>query len=264
MDGGPATDATPVAASDLRGPRPLGIATGLTVLAGLLFLVAGGLSIMAARLRWGPACSDGFDNGPCVLLQDHRYDYLLPTQPWDPIPGAAELAGASYIVIGFAIALVFAAVRSVIWVRMLQALLVLSVLLLGVTTFLSGRAGVPIEPATAVASWLMPLWMVAAPMALVVMFTRWAVGPEDGGLLPALAWALWAGLLVLATPLPEYFIVSLAVGYTSHDTTPWTGAASGVMVALAGIVVLAGVAWNSAQRRRLSGAGGSSATASPG
>ena len=228
------------------------IDTGLTVLAGLLFLVAGGLSIAAARLRWGPACGDGFDTAPCVLIQDHRYDYLLPTEPWDPVPGAAEIAGVSYIVIGLAIALIFAAVRSAVWVRMLQALLVLSVLLLGVTTFLSGRAGVPIEPATAVASWLMPLWMVAAPMALVIMFTRWAVGPEDDGLLPALAWALWAGLLVLATPFPEYFIASLAVGYTSHDTTPWTGAVSGVMVALAGIVLLAGVGWNSVRRRRSS------------
>ncbi len=246
MNGGTATDASP----NLRGPRPVGSATGLTVLAGLLFVVAGGLSIMAARLRWGPACSDGFDTVPCVLIQDHRYDYLLPTEPWDPIPGAAELAGMSYVLVAVAIALVFAAVRSAWWVRLLQALLVLSVLFVGVTTVLSGRAGVPVEPATSVAASLMPLWMVAPPMALMILFTRWALGPEDGGLLPAFAWASWAGLLVLATPLPEYFVISLAVGYTSHDTTPWTGAASGVLLVLAGIVLLAGLAWNLMQRSR--------------
>lgn len=218
------------------------------VVAGLLFVLAGWLSILAARLRWGEACAGGFDSGPCLLIQDHRYDYLLPTEPWDPIAGAAQSAGTSYLVLALAIALVCVAVRSAAWGRVLQVLLVLSVLSVGVITVLSGRAGAPIEPATTVALWLLLVGVVVGPIALVVFVTHGAAGPVSHGLMPPLAWALWVGLLVLATPLPEYFLVSIAVGYTSHDTTPWTGAASGVLVALAGGVLLTGVAWSPAHR----------------
>lgn len=230
------------------------IDSGLAVLAGFMFVLAGWMSIMAARLRWGPVCSAGFDNEPCVLIQDHRYDYTLPTEPWDPIPGASELAGASEILVGLALALVCAAVRAAVWARLLQAVLVLSVLLVGVATLLSGRAGVPVEPATSVATWVAPLWMVAVPMALMVMVTQFSPGPVTERLMPASAWALGAGLLVLATPLPEYLVLSVVLGYTSHDTIPWTGAASGVMVVLAGVVLLAGVTWNVVQRKWLSSA----------
>ncbi|MEP6563111.1 MAG: hypothetical protein ABJD68_18780 [Nakamurella sp.] len=233
------------------------------IVAGLLFVIAGWLSILAAQLRWGDACAGGFDSQSCLVVQDHLYDYLLPMEPWVQIAGAAELAGSSYLVVALAIALVCAAVRSSVWGRVLQVMLVLSVVLFGLTTVLSGGAGAPIEPATSLAEWLFLGWAIVGPMALVVFVTHYALGPAADSLLPPLAWTLWAGLLVLATPFPEYFLMSLAVGYTSYDTTPRTGAGAGVVFSSAGLVLIAGVVWNATRRASLSHAGRSPAASVP-
>ena len=75
--------------------------------------------------------------------------------------------------------------------------------------------------------------------------------PASGGSkLSAIAWVVWAGLLLLAAPLPEYIWISVLLGYTSHDTTPWTGAGAGVLVALAGLVLIAGVIRNAVRKTR--------------
>lgn len=220
------------------------------IMAGLIFVLAGWLSISAAQLRWGDACAGGFDESSCVLIQDHLYDFVLPVEPWVPIAGAAELAGLSYILVALALGLVFATVRSSWWSRLLQSLLVLSALMFGVTTLLSGRAGVPVEPATSIAAWWMFALTIGGLMLLVALIGLDSSGPGADSLLPPIAWVVWAGLLLLAAPLPEYIWISVLLGYTSHDTTPWTGAGAGVLVALAGLVLIAGVIRNAVRKTR--------------
>ncbi len=224
------------------------VITGMV--AGLIFVIAGWLSISAAQLRWGDACAGGFDESSCVLIQDQLYDYVLPMEPWVPIPGAAELAGLSYILIALALGLVFAAVRSAWWARVPQVLLVLSALMFGVTTLLSGRAGVPVEPATSIVAWWIFGLTIGGVMLLATLVGLPSSGPDADSLLPPIAWWVWAVLLLLAMPFPEYIWISVVLGYESSDTTPWTGAGAGVLLTLAGLVLIAGVIRNAFRKSR--------------
>ena len=62
-------------------PRPL-----LRWAPPLLLVLAAGLWAAAAFERWWPACRPGqLASQGCVLLQDHRYDYVAPSAPWEPV-----------------------------------------------------------------------------------------------------------------------------------------------------------------------------------
>ncbi|MDD9204850.1 hypothetical protein PU560_00055, partial [Georgenia sp. 10Sc9-8] len=60
---------------------------------------------------------DGMESDRCQLIQDHRYDYELPAEPWVPIHGAAQLEGVSYLALGLALLAVTAAMGGRWYVR---------------------------------------------------------------------------------------------------------------------------------------------------
>ena len=198
-----------------------------------MLLLAGGLWAAAAAERWWPACRPGeLTSTACGLVQDHRFDYVVPSAPWEPIGRTAEYAGAGYL----ALALAFAALA---WGRPrrfalpLAATVALATATVGVTTLLSGLQDRPVAPSFGGLGLL--VWALAGPFVVVALCTtptragRRARGAV-GGLLTGTA-------LALATPIPGYLLAPTFLG--SYDTPAWGGGVEVVALALAA----AGAAW---------------------
>ena len=78
----------------------------LRVGAGLLLVTSGALMYAASWQRWAGVCPWGDDDGArCSVRQDHRYDFVAPSAPWEPVGEAAQLAGWSLLVLALAFAL---------------------------------------------------------------------------------------------------------------------------------------------------------------
>jgi hypothetical protein len=196
--------------------------------------LAGALSVAAAAQRWWPACRRGdFDAVACIKAQDHLYDYVAPTAPWVPVGNAALLAGV-------ALALLAVGVTLLPWLwlprRPLVCLVVvvpaLAVLVIGGLTW---NAGLGQEALHVGVAPTILIWSFGLPVALAMAAvtsrddhtaqrtTRWRVGITV--------------LIAMATPLGEAMFAPLLVGYMSHDSTPWTGAVTGVLLVTAGFAV---------------------------
>src|SRR4051794_14122336 len=189
---------------------------------GALLVLAGLLSVQAARLRWSGPCAGNFDDPACITVQDHLYDYLLPADPWVQIPGASEFAGVSHLLVAGALALLSATVRLRHWVRAILVLLIATYAAVGVSTLISGQRGQVTELVLDGGTTSLVLVLAGWGFAFVVLAT-YLTGDWFGGPLPQWSWLIISGALALASPLPEYFLVAVAVGYGSHDTHPWTG-----------------------------------------
>ena len=167
---------------------------------------------------------------------DHLYDFLLPAEPWLPAGAAAQLAGASLLVLAFALlALPWALTGRRPGPGTVTALLatVLVMTDVGLATLRSGLDGAVVSPvAPDVVSWS---WIVALPVLvgyLGVLSRSWAGGAA-------------AVLLVLASPLVAFS--SYAIG--PFDTQPWWEAVSGLLTCAAGACVLVLAVRRPARRR---------------
>ena len=188
-----------------------------------LLLLAGAASAAAAAERWWPDCRPGELASPaCTLAQDHRFDYVVPSAPWEPLGSAAEYAGAGHL----ALALAFAVMA---WGRPLRFVLPLGVTLalatgtMGVTTLLSGLWDRPVAPTVGGVAQL--VWALAGPPVVLVLCA--ALTPASrrrGGLATG-------ALLALATPIPGYLLAATFNG--SHDTPAWSGAVEAAALVLA-------------------------------
>jgi hypothetical protein len=202
-------------------------------LGAVLLVAAGAAWLWAAVQRWWPECRlDRYESMACIRRQDHEADYLWPTEPWVPIGSAALVAGLGCLlaVLGLLLVVPALARRSVHGVVAVGVLLQAAVLLpLGAATYLSGRAGRPVEDVPALVPAGM-LWAFLLPvvLALTVPLVGKAVGGRELTSLMALVVAL-----LLTSPLLEYFLMSMT--YTSHDTPPWSGLLSGVALVVAGV-----------------------------
>ncbi|WP_395726305.1 hypothetical protein [Nakamurella sp.] len=202
----------------------------------LAFMAAGALLIAASWSRWGVPCWPDLDSPACLTVQDHRFDYLLPTEPWTPLGRTAHLAGVAYLMLAVGMALVFAAARSAGWARGLQALLVGSALGIGLVTLASARAGEPIGFEWVILPWLLSPLLVATILVDIVSLS------DDRAVLSDRAWCAWAGMLILAHPFLGLVLTMIAVDYNPHDTTPWDGMLGGGAFVGAGLIVLTGLA----------------------
>lgn len=201
----------------------------------MLLSGSGVLMIMAARERWWPACRLGdFDAPDCLTLQDHQYDFLLPSEPWVPIGAAAQVGAAALVLLSLALLFLpwlLAGPHRPAVTLTLGAVLAATMLTIAVTTGRSGLSGRVVEvPGLA---WVVWLWLLA-PCAL---FIAWIVG-EVGESRPGTRWRLAVVVLVSAsTPFGEFFFASALLGYLSYDTTPWSEAVSGVCLVAAGLAL---------------------------
>ncbi|OFE16319.1 hypothetical protein BA895_19270 [Humibacillus sp. DSM 29435] len=208
--------------------------TALQGLAPVLLSGSGVLMIMASRERWWPACRLGdFDAPDCLTLQDHRFDFLPPTEPWVPVGAAAQVGAGSMVLLSLALLflpwLLGGAQRPVVTL-LVGAVLVAPLLTLAVMTGRSGLSGrVVAGPGL---EWVYWLWILT-PIALLLMVFAFQIADPR----PGIEWRLLVvGLVSVSTPLGEFFIAGALLGL-SYDTTPWSEAVSGVFLVAAGLAL---------------------------
>jgi hypothetical protein len=198
--------------------------------AGLLLGASGALMYAASWQRWAGGCPWGVvEGGSCDAIQDHRYDFIAPSAPWEPVGDAAQLAGWSLLVLALAFVLLPWALtgrRPGVYSGVALVAAVLSLAAVGVATLRSGIAGSVVAPVGGDLSLL--AWFFLPP-ALLIRFAAAARGW-------AVAAAAW---LVLACPLVAMF--SYAVG--PYDARPWWEAISGVLTGTGGLCLLASAAF---------------------
>jgi hypothetical protein len=207
----------------------------LRVGVGTLLGASGALMYAASWQRWAGACpwGDG-DSARCDIRQDHRYDFVAPSAPWEPLGEAAQLAGWSLLVLAAAFVLLPWALtgrRPGVFSAAALVGAVLGSAAVGVATLRSGIAGSVVHPTFG--DLALSLWLLVPPVLLV----RLAVAARGW----ALAAAVW---LVLGTPLVAAF--SYAVG--PYDAQPWYEAISGLCTATAGVCLLGAAGFGSRSR----------------
>ncbi|HQR27801.1 MAG TPA: hypothetical protein PLP61_12255 [Nocardioides sp.] len=207
----------------------------LRVGVGALLGASGALMYAASWQRWAGVCPWGdVEGGACSSRQDHLYDFVAPTAPWEPVGIAAQLAGWSLLVLALALvplpwALTGRRPGAVSAVALGGA--VLAVGAVGVATLRSGLTGSVVEP---ISPELAGLVAALVPPALLVRFAVVSRGWT-------LAAAVW---LVLATPLVAAF--TYAVG--PYDAQPWWEAISGLFTVTAGLCLLGAAAFSGRSR----------------
>ena len=192
---------------------------------------SGALMYAASWQRWAGACPWGeVDGALCTRRQDHLYDFVAPTAPWEPVGDAAQLAGWSLIVLALAFVLLPWALTGRRPGAVSGAALGAAVLALGavgVATLRSGIAGSVVHPP--VEDLTLYVWLLGTPVLLV----RFAIA--------ARGWTLAAAtLLVLATPIVAGF--TYAIG--PYDAQPWWEATCALFTATAGLCLLGAAAFS--------------------
>ncbi|MGB7981242.1 MAG: hypothetical protein WCF36_10695 [Candidatus Nanopelagicales bacterium] len=223
----------------------------LRVAVAVLLGLSGALMYAASWQRWAGACAWGqSEGGGCDQVQDHRYDFLPPIDPWEPVGSAAQLAGWSLIVLALIFALLPWALTGEQPSPIAATAVVgsaLAMVAVGVAAIRSGATGVVVDPVGSTVA--LYGWLLVPP----VLLSWWTV--------TARGWAAGAGgvLLFLATPFVAAF--SYAVG--PYDSQPWWEAISGLLTATAGVCLLGAAAFSdrSCKRRRTAPAGAAPATA---
>lgn len=204
--------------------------------ASLLLLASAALFVTAAAQRWWPACRRGlFDTDACLRLQDHRFDYLVLSEPWTPVGQAAQLAGVAMLLLaGAGAVLPFVLAHGTLRLQVPTALAAAAApAIQGVHAWTSGAAGqVQPSPASAAAT---TVWALAVPVALLAWAVRYRAS-DDGPHRRRWALAL-AVALTASTPVPLVLLGPLVVGYASHDTAPWSDAVIALPLAVAAVLV---------------------------
>ncbi|WP_139173789.1 hypothetical protein [Geodermatophilus telluris] len=190
-------------------------------------MASGGLLYAASWQRWAGACPwrGNQEIQRCETRMDHLYDFLPPQEPWTPVGPAAQLAGASLLVLAIALLpLPWALTGRRPELPSVVVLLatVLSVTGVGLAALRSGLEGAVVGPVgSSVTIWL---WVLVPPL----LFAGVAVSSRG--------WAsrVAAVLLILASPLVAFF--TYAIG--PWDAQPWWEAISGLLTCGAGACVL--------------------------
>ena len=222
---------------------------------GVALLVAS--TVLGARAAWSrfgvcfggdapPVADlpDGDPQGSCVLMQDHKYDFLVPDHPWVPIADATVRDGVSLLLLGLGVALVALSLPGRRYVRLLYALagawFAAAWIGMGVPELRSGLAGEPLGAD----AW--QLASVGADLALLATAALAVLAGVRGGPDRWPFVVFWAAV-TLAHPVPEYFFTVIL--WSSHDASPLTGFFRSALVAAA--AVAAAVSMVPPSRRRL-------------
>lgn len=191
-----------------------------------MLAASGCLMYAASSQRWSGACGWGqVDGARCNVRQDHRFDFMLPSAPWEPVGAAAGLAGWSLLVLATAlVVLPFCLtgrrphpVAVLAWIATSAA-----VADVGLATLRSGLTGEIVRPLTG--DLAAGVWSLALPVLLVVAAVHSRAWVRAG-----------AVSLFLATPLVAAF--SYAIG--PYDANPWWEAVSGAFTVAGGGCLLA-------------------------
>lgn len=195
-----------------------------------MIAAAGAAMTWALLLRW-QRCLGGYESAECQLIQSHEYDYLLPSDPWTSIPGAAQLEGAGYLLLAAGLALgatryVVRPVGRVVW-----AILLGLFALVGLLTLWSGLIAAPLPVNLLMAPW----WFLLEPVLLVGAAVVVARAALDDRVRPLFVATLL--VLLFTHGLLEFLIFVMA--YVSYDTPPWTGSLRAVLLLVLGLAIAA-------------------------
>jgi hypothetical protein len=203
-----------------------------------MLMTSGGLLYAASWQRWAGACPwlGDQETQKCETRMDHLYDFLPPQEPWMPAGVAAQLAGASLLVLAAALLpLPWALIGRKPGLPFAVALLATVLIVMGVGSAVlrSGLEDAVVSPVGSDITIL--LWLLVPPFlfACVAVLARgWASGAA-------------AVLLILASPLVASF--TYAIG--PWDAQPWWEAISGLLTCGAGACVLVKAIHRPARRR---------------
>lgn len=190
-------------------------------------MASGGLLYTASWHRWAGACpwAGDHETQKCATRMDHLYDFLPPMEPWMPAGMAAQLAGASVLVLAVALLpLPWALTGRRPGLASAVAVLATALVLIdvGLAALRSGLNGAVVSPVASDVATL--LWVLAPPSLfgyLALLSRGWASRAA-------------AVLLILASPLVAFF--TYAIG--PWDAQPWWEAISGLLTCGAGACVL--------------------------
>jgi len=239
--------------------RALTTPTAQGFVAGGLVLLSAALQALASLERWVTGVRDWTRTDH--LIEDHRFDYLYPADPWEPIGAAAEVSGLGLILLGVGVGLLAHAgtagrPRTAPWVAPLAAI---PFVLLGVHAVASGLIGAPSFLAWLVEWGFLPLMIVSVGGLVWLVLLALRRTP---------LWSLAALLLIGVTPLgylvSAFGIAPYVAGYQSYDTTPWTETILAAWTAAAGLFITLGAAVHRDYATHLSGPGGRDHSGVPG
>lgn len=206
-----------------------------------LFFASAALQLVASLQRWVFA-RDAWQRAD-VLIEDHRFDYSYPADPWENLAAMAQLHGLGYLLLAAGVlAMGRTQVRSGPGTRILIAMIAVPFALAGAHALLSGLLGVPSPLQVVALHWVLGLCEF---VGLIVLGVRW---------LPWSPTAAVTCLMLLGATVPGYLFATFTIapaiaGYASHDTTPWTETIVAGCTAGAAIAMLV-LASDAAVRRR--------------
>jgi len=194
----------------------------VTLLAALLLMGSASLSYAAAWQRWGGFCGwGGVEDPACLPRQDHLYDALWPTAPWEPIGSMAQLLGVATVLQAAALVLLPAALgrRSSARHRFPLAIAAFVMTYVGVGTLVAGMAGHPVEPLGMTVVGYLSFFVM--PVLIVMgLFTQDADGRRAGLRGGFVVW-----MLVMTAPIFQIPGWGPMFGGFGYDASPWHEAA---------------------------------------
>lgn len=210
--------------------------TSLALLAVGALLTASTLQVLASLQRWVTA-SDSWSRTDSTI-EDHRFDYFVPTAPWEPIGVAAALLGFAFLLLAVAIVALTLAIRRSGAVsgisRLIAAVAALPFAILGVHGLLSGLIGTPSFLAAVASPWLSFLCVVG----LLALVGLWATQ----SIVLALSALALMGNTIMGYLIAAFVIAPAITGYQSYDTTPWTETIVAASPAIAALLIVVDIA----------------------
>jgi hypothetical protein len=210
--------------------------------AGLL-LAAAVLQLAASLERWVAITNSWARTDH--LVEDHRFDYLYPSDPWENLGTTAQLSGAGFLLLALAVLVMCrGAVRHPRRIDRAIAAVVAGLFALdGLHGIISGATGTPTP-----VKYVVDLLALVSFIGLVVLAVRWFRSSWPSAL---------ACVLLMAITLPGYIVVAFVIApgitnYQSFDTTPWTETIVAAFVALAAVAMLDAASAATLPRRRFS------------
>ncbi|KFF58459.1 hypothetical protein JF66_18420 [Cryobacterium sp. MLB-32] len=200
----------------------------------MLFLGSAALQLIASLQRWVIVSAEWTRTDR--LIEDHRFDYSYPADPWENVGTAAQLFGLGVILLAFGVVALARACRRLPdrGTTVVTVVVALAFGITGLHAVVSGLAGIP-SPAQYLSVQL--ILSIVQIIGLLFLGLRWLT----------VSWgAAIACVFLLGSTLPGYlaatFLIAPAIaGYQSYDTTPWTETIVAATTALAGLWLLVAV-----------------------
>lgn len=228
-----------VPGSRTRTRRLVWVTVAASLVAGVLFLGSAGLQLAASIQRWVVFSASRTAND--ISVEDHRFDYFFPWDPWEPIGTAAELYGTGTVIMAVGLLVMPLGVstrvrpatdREGVVLRavsetVLAAVVAGALAIHGAHAVSSGIHGAP----SGLQIFLAVGWVAVAGLITLSVLWRRISRPA------AVACLFLIGNTLLGYLVATYGIAPLFTG-GSHDTAAWSETVVAVSVGGAGIAMI--------------------------